>query len=375
MSPVENNNLVLSRNKKRSCAYHSFLSVCRAKQGRVNAVIRLGHTLMRKEKIFHHFFADHSLRAVAAHLAFFSLKLPYEYDNPVYLDRSLNEEEAREILGLFERRIAERLPLAYLTQEATYLGRRFYVNEQVLVPRSLMNTRFEEFLARISWENHRVLDLCAGSGCIGISLALMNPRLQVDLADISAEALKVAEVNVERFSLSARVHCIESDLFSRIEGKYDLIISNPPYVSDYEYQWQPPEIKKEPALALKGGVDGMDLVNRIWVEAREYLNPKGILVAEVGYAATRRLKWRYPRVALEGVCYKKPEEAGKKGIWKKIARWSDLPFEWSGMMDGVVVCEREQLPLELSRKNDPLRSWLFRTSRLIQRLCRFFREN
>lgn len=360
MPPAESN-LILSQNKKRNHAYLLFLNLCRARQGLVKDVVRLGQVLMRKEKLYHHFFADHSLRAVAAYLAFFSLKFPHEYDNPAYLNRSLSEEEARAILSLFERRIAERIPLAYLTQEAVYLGRSFHVNEQVLVPRSLMNTRFDEFLARTPWQNYRVLDLCAGSGCIGISLALMNPHLQVDLADISPEALKVAAINVERFALGSRVNCIESDLFSRINGKYDLIITNPPYVSDYEYKWQPPEIKREPALALKGGVDGLALVNRILVEAKEYLNPGGILVAEVGYEAARRLKWRYPHVGLEGLCYKKPPETGKQGILRKISRWSDLPFEWSGLLDGVVLGVREQLPMEISRKSYPVRSWIFRT--------------
>src|SRR5262249_15195549 len=135
------------------------------------------------------------------------------------------------------------------------------------------------------------------------------------------------------------------------------------YVSDYEYQGQPPEIKNEPALALKGGVDGLDLVNRILVEARDYLNPRGMLVAEVGYEAARRLKWRYPGVALEGICYKKPAVPGKLGVWEKLVWWSDLPFQWSGWLDGVVACERGELPVGVSLKSYIIRSWVFRTYR------------
>ncbi len=352
--------------KQRTQIYQAFLSACQSGNTRLQDLIHLGQQLMRQEKLYHHFFADHSLRAVAAYLAFFSLKLPYHYDNPDYLNRILREEEAKAILALYERRIAERIPTAYLTQEAIYLGRSFYVNENVLVPRSLMNTRFEEFLARVPWENNRVLDLCAGSGCIGITLALLDPKLKVDLADISENALEVAAINVRRFGLEHRVTCLQSDLFSGIQGKYDLIITNPPYVSDQDYQGQPAEIKNEPALALRGGLEGLDLVNRILLEARDYLNPQGLLIAEVGYEAARRLKWRYPRAGLQGVCSKKPAKPGRRGLLETLARWSDLPFEWLGLMDGVVLCKRAGLPFSLSRKNYPIQSWIMRTYRFLK---------
>lgn len=358
--------------EERKQSYQAFLASCRNQQTPLKDLIRLGERLMRKEKLYHHFFADHSLRAIAAHLAFFSLGLPEEYDNPAYLSRALHEEEAQRIIDLYERRISERLPLAYLTQEAAYLGRRFFVNEHVLVPRSLMNTRFEEFLSRVPWSNHRVLDLCTGSGCIGISLALMKPELQVDLADISEEALKVAALNVRRFDLSQRVTCIQSDLFDRLKGPYDLIITNPPYVCDREYEGQPAEIKREPALALRGGSDGLDLVNRILVEARAYLNPGGLLIAEVGYEGARRLKWRYPSAGLEGCCYKNPLNNQKPGFLKRLSRWSDWPFECLGLMDGVVLCEKEKLPLVISRRSAPLRSWIYRTCRFLERVFYFF---
>ncbi len=355
----------LSQNRNRNLAYLSFLDLCRKGQGPLQTLADLGAFLMRREKVFHHFFADHSLRTTALHLALFSLKLPYEYKNPSYLNRSLNETEAKEIIALFERRIVERIPLAYLTQETSYLGRNFYVNENVLVPRSLMNTRFEEFLKKVSWENNRVLDLCTGSGCIGISLALQDPKLRVDLADISPKALDVASVNVKRYQLEQRVTCLQSDLFTGLQRKYDLIITNPPYVSDYEYQRQPDEIKNEPALALKGGKDGLDLVNRILVEAKDYLNPKGILIAELGYGVTQRLKLRYPKVPCEYLCYKKPAE--KAAFWAKIVRGFDLLFEWSGYMDSIMLCEKKHLPSRVSEKIYFLKSPLFRVYRFFQR--------
>lgn len=356
--------------EQRKEAYQAFLISCRHRETPVKDLIHLGQKLMRQESLYHHFFADHSLYAVAKHLAFFSLGLSQEETHNPDLNRILCEKEAQQIIELYERRISERLPVAYLTQEANYLGRRFYVNDQVLVPRSLMNTRFDEFLARITWKNDRVLDLCTGSGCIGITLALMKPELRVDLADISEEALKVAAINIERFDLKQRVTCIKSNLFDRIQGKYDLIITNPPYVSDREYEAQPPEIKREPALALRGGVEGLDFANRILVEAKHYLNPKGLLIMEVGYEGARRLKWRYPNAFLEGFCYKKPGKKGNPSLLNRLQRLCDWPFESLGLMDGVLLCKKENLPEVISQKNALLKSWIFRTYRFLQGILR-----
>jgi ribosomal protein L3 glutamine methyltransferase len=360
----------LSNNPKRNKHYQLFLAACRKKPRQLNELIHLGSRFLRKEKVYHHFFVNHSLKTIATHLAFFSLNLPYEYSNKAFLERPITEEEAKKIIVLLERRIAERIPVAYLTQEAEYLGRPFYVNEAVLVPRSLMNTRFNDFLAAIPWENYRVLDLCTGSGCIGLTLALLHPKLQVDLADISAKALEVATINRARYALEKRVRCIQSDLFENIEGKYDLIITNPPYVSDHEYQGQPPEIKNEPALALKGGRDGLDLINRILIQAKDYLNPKGILIAEVGFGATQLLKLQYPELPFDAFCNKKP---AKTGIIPKLLRAFDLPFEWSGYLDGVVRFERKNLPSRLALKKQRLKCLIFRSYRFIKKGLAFIK--
>ncbi len=354
----------LSQNKKRNQCYHAFLALCRNKDTKLKHLIRLGSSLMRQEKLYHHFFANHSLRTLATHLALFSLKLPYDYTNKSFLNRKLSEQEARAIIHLFERRIAERKPLAYLTQETPYLKWTFYVNEAVLVPRSLMNTRFEEFLAAVPWENYRVLDMGSGSGCIGLSLALLDPKIKVDLVDISAAALEVAKRNVDRYALASRVRCIQSDLFAELSGSYDLIITNPPYVTDREYQRQPEEIKNEPALALEGGSDGLEVFNRILIQASAYLNPKGLLIAELGYTATKLLKKRYPSFPFQSFCYKKPQT--KQGLWNKLGRLTDLPFEWSGYLDGVILWERKNLPTQLSYQSYPLKSLLFRLVRFMK---------
>lgn len=363
------NSFILSKNKKRNQAYHSFLTACRHQQGRLGELVRLSASFMRQEKLYHHFFADRQFRSLALHLALFSLKLPYDYKNQAFLTRTLTEEEAKNIILLLERRIAERIPLAYLTQETSYLGRTFYVNQNVLVPRSLMNTRFDAFLKRVHWKNHRVLDLCTGSGCIGITLALIHPTITVDLADLSLAALEVASINVKRFHLDQRVKCIHSDLFKQIQGKYDLIITNPPYVTDYEYQRQPAEIKNEPSLALKGGKEGLDLVNRILVEAKAYLNPNGILVAELGYGVTKRVKLRYPEVPFEYFCYKKPFV--KQPAWKKALRCFDLPFEWSGCLDSIILCKQKDLPIQIAKKNRPFKSTILRACRFIKNMLPF----
>lgn len=268
---------------------------------------------MRKAKCHHHFFWDYSLLSTAKYLAFFSLKLPYEFNNREYLDQNLSPEQAQTIMRLYEKLVSERLPVEYLTHEAHYLGRTFYVNEHVLVPRSLMNTRFEDFLKDIVWKNQRVLDLCTGSGCIGITLALLNTQIDVDLADISQEALNVAEINIDRYHLRERVERIQSDLFSNINRKYDLIISNPPYVTVKEHQHSPLEFKQEPVLALIGGQDGLDLIHRILQQAKHYLNPQGTLIAEVGFSAAKRLKKYYPRLPFQWFTYRRP--SGKKSFF------------------------------------------------------------
>jgi ribosomal protein L3 glutamine methyltransferase len=184
--------------------------------------------------------------------------------------------------------VAERKPLAYLLREAQFAGLSFYVDERVLVPRSpiaeLIGERF------VPWVDpdrvYAVLDLCTGSGCIAIACAHAFPGAVVDATDISTDALAVARINVDRHHLEEQVRLIRSDLFDGLNGaKYDLIVSNPPYVARAEWEGLPAEYHAEPRLGLESGVDGLDATRRILAEAAGHLNPGGALIVEVGNSA------------------------------------------------------------------------------------------
>jgi ribosomal protein L3 glutamine methyltransferase len=220
----------------------------------------------------------------AIRLTLHALYLPRDLP-PAYLDASLTGDEKERVYALFQERIIRRIPAAYLTHEATFAGLDFYINDQVLVPRSpiaeLIETRFEPWIQPETVS--RVLDLCTGSGCIAIGCAYAFEEADVDAVDISAEALEVAAINIERHNLEDRVEAIRSDLFDGLHGRhYDIIVSNPPYVSVEEMATLPDEYHREPALGLAAGVDGLDIVCRILREAADYLEPEGILVVEVG---------------------------------------------------------------------------------------------
>lgn len=203
------------------------------------------------------------------------------------LDTQPTAQRLEAIRQLAKQRIETRKPLAYLTQTAWFAGLPFYVDEQVLVPRSpiaeLVGDRFSPWLPEAAAQN--ILDLCTGSGCIGIACAQAFPAAHVDIADISPPALSVARRNVARYRLEGRMDVIESDLLSGLTGRqYDLIVSNPPYVSPAEVQFLPPEYQHEPSLGLVSGDDGMSLVVEILKDAADYLTVEGILVLEVGYS-------------------------------------------------------------------------------------------
>jgi ribosomal protein L3 glutamine methyltransferase len=248
-----------------------------------------------KNTFWHNLMGSSSLLPTAQHLALHALNLPKD-DYQQHSNKRLTCDEALRIIQIFEKRISERIPTEYITNEARYLNHDFYVNEHVLVPRSLMSARFEDFLQETEWHNYKVLDLCCGSGCIGISLALLNPNIEVHLSEISDEALKVAQHNVNRFSLENRVRCIQGNLFEGISDRYDLIISNPPYVAQYEYQASPRELKNEPKIALESGVDGLEIIRQILAQSAKYLNNQGQLIVEVGFSAPKILKREFPTI-------------------------------------------------------------------------------
>lgn len=226
-----------------------------------------------------------------------TLEVPFaEVDAQV--GRVLTGPEARRVRERVEARIATRKPLAYLLHEAWFAGLRFYVDERVIVPRSLIGEFIhDEFRPWIDPQGvTRILDLCTGSGCIAIAAALAFPEAEVDAADISRDALAVAQQNVDHYHLRGRVHLVQSDLFAGLAGRtYDLILTNPPYVDAADMATLPAEYRAEPELALASGSSGLDAIIRILAAARAHLNPGGALIAEVGNSCAA-LAARFPQV-------------------------------------------------------------------------------
>jgi ribosomal protein L3 glutamine methyltransferase len=240
---------------------------------------------------------------------------------PEFYAARLSEPEKRAVLELFERRIVERVPAPYLTGEAWFAGLPFFVDRRVLIPRSpfaeLIDAGFAPWLEadRVG----RVLDLCTGSGCIAIACAFEFPAAMVDAVELSAEALEVARSNVERHGVEDQVTLLEGDLWAPVAGRtYDLVVSNPPYVSNAEMETLPAEFEHEPDLGLRSGADGLEIVARILAGARAHLQPGGVLVVEVGNSADA-----------------------------VAATWPELPFTWlefSRGGSGVFLLMAEELP-------------------------------
>jgi ribosomal protein L3 glutamine methyltransferase len=256
----------------------------------------------------------------AAYLILHTLDLPLDRLDP-FLDASLTHGESEQVQTVIERRVRERLPAAYLTHEAWLGEHRFYVDERVIVPRSFIAELLHEELA--PWiespnEVTHVLDLCTGSGCLAILAALAFPNAKVDAVELSSDALEVADRNVADYGLHDRIELIESDLFSALQGRtYDIILSNPPYVNAESLAALPAEYRAEPALALGSGMDGLDATRSILAQAKEHLNPGGLLVVEIGHN----------RDALEAAC-------------------PTLPFTWLDTASGdqfVLLLRREDL--------------------------------
>ncbi len=230
-------------------------------------------------------------------LVLYSVGIPLGAEQD-FLDAQLTQTERMDVLKLIERRINERLPLPYLTGKAWFAGLPFKVDSRVLIPRSpiaeLIQQGFEPWLGQ--QPVHSILDLCTGGGCIGIACAHFFEEAVVDLSDLSSEALALAAENVESYELSHRVRTVESDIFSALEGRrYQLIVSNPPYVDQQDLASMPAEFHHEPAMALGSGHDGLDITRVILREAGRHLTEDGILVVEVGNSGLA-LEQAYPQV-------------------------------------------------------------------------------
>jgi ribosomal protein L3 glutamine methyltransferase len=202
-----------------------------------------------------------------------------------YADQQLTAVQLKMFEKIAAQRIATRKPLAYLVNEAWFCGMKFYVDERVIVPRSLIGEFIQEEFQ--PWlgdrQPKRILDLCTGSGCIAIALARQFPHANVDAVDLSGDALEVARINIERHQLQQRVSTIQSDLFDELgDQQYDLIVSNPPYVHPESMQDLPEEYLHEPEMALVAEEGGLELIDRILQQAQDYLSEKGLLIVEVG---------------------------------------------------------------------------------------------
>lgn len=268
--------------------------------------IRYGATQFLKAKLFYGHGMDNAFDE-AKFLVLQSLHMPADLEES-WLDTALTADEAKHIQALFEDRIQLRIPAAYLVGRTWFAGMNFIVNQHVLVPRS----PFAELIARgfDGWVDleqcQHVLDMCTGSGCIGIASLQAVPDAEVDLVDISPEALAVAQQNIDLHELNEQVTAIQSDLFSNLAGKrYDLILSNPPYVDADEIAAMPDEYRHEPMLGLASGHDGLALTRRLLAEAADYLTDNGVLMVEVGASD-----------------------------WALIEAYPELPFYWFEFANG-----------------------------------------
>ncbi|HEY3600132.1 MAG TPA: 50S ribosomal protein L3 N(5)-glutamine methyltransferase [Paraburkholderia sp.] len=221
----------------------------------------------------------------AAYLVLHTLHLPLDLLDP-FMDAHLAADEIEAVLKVIERRATERVPAAYITQEAWMHGFRFHVDERVIVPRSFIGELLQDGLQPYVEDPEQVdavLELCTGSGCLAILAAYAFVNADIDAVDLSPAALEVATRNVHDYELDERVALFEGDLFAPLpERRYDVIIANPPYVNAESMQTLPAEYRHEPEMALAGGADGMDVVRRIIGEARGWLTDNGVLVVEIG---------------------------------------------------------------------------------------------
>lgn len=281
-------------------------------------MLRWGFTQFQKGQLFYGHGTDNGWDEII-YLVLTSLKLG-PILNSQWLDARLTRDERTEIFQKIKQRINERIPTAYLVNEAWFAGLSFYVDPRVLIPRSpmaeLIEQRFSPWIAPDSVDS--ILDLGTGCACIAIACAYAFPDIKIDAVDYSKEALDVASINVMRHKLHDQINLIQSDGFKNVTGRnYDIIISNPPYVDAEDFAQLPPEYRHEPAIALAAGTDGLDFVVQLLDQAKRYLRKGGLLIVEVGNS--------------------------KSAL---IQRFPSLPFVWLGFERGdaeVFLLTQEQL--------------------------------
>lgn len=263
----------------------------------VRDYVRWGTTQFTENRLFFGHGTDNAWDEACA-LVLHALSIPASMCDHV-LDARITDAEKNLVMVLFQTRIKDRIPLAYLTGSANFAGFAFKVDERVIIPRSPIAELVECGFA--PWADPqritRMLDLCTGSGCIGIASALYLPACAVDLLDISEEALAVAQSNIEAHGVANQVSAIQSDLFTALPAgqRYDVIVSNPPYVDKRDFDEMPAEYSHEPVLALTSGDDGLDLAKRILAQANDYLQDDGVLIMEVGNSG-EALQAQFPEI-------------------------------------------------------------------------------
>jgi len=252
----------------------------------------------------------------AVYLCLSALDMPLDVEDQVF-DTEISGDDLARVAGYFDQRIEQRRPASYITGRAMFAGLEFYVDERVLIPRSpfaeLIGNHFRPWID--PGRTSRILDLCTGSGCIAIACAMAFPEAEVVASDVSADALEVAAINRQQHGLEQRLELVQSDLFDKLGGEgFDLIVSNPPYVSLDEMSELDAEFEHEPALGLAAGEHGLDLVIPMLQQARRYLNDDGVLFVELGYS-WQELQQRLPDVAFMWLDF----EYGGEGIFTLTA--------------------------------------------------------
>ncbi|MWQ09071.1 50S ribosomal protein L3 N(5)-glutamine methyltransferase [Glaesserella parasuis] len=240
----------------------------------------------------------------ANQLVLTALALPMDVPETLYASRLTRVEKER-IVEMVEQRLGLRKPVAYLTNSAWFSGLEFYVDERVIVPRSPIGELIQQgFTGILRAEPKRILDMCTGSGCIAIACADKFPNAEIDAVDLSVDALNVAEINIERHNMAHRVFPFQSDLFDDLsQDRYDLIVTNPPYVDQEDLDDMPEEFHHEPEMALGSGADGLDITKRILAQAADFLSDNGVLVCEVGNSMVHLIE-QFPSVPFHWLEFK-----------------------------------------------------------------------